>query len=84
MAEEHEGLPEGVIEPVGAGQIGVVLSISSEHVVVGQQMFEAEPLCLECELDDGGRVVAELVLRDDGAEVHRGDLRALSDGTSGR
>ena len=71
MAEEHEGLPKGVVHPVGALEAGVLVPDGAEHVVVGEQVVHAEPLGLEGEGDDVGGAPAELVLGDHGTDLHR-------------
>ena len=54
----------------------MALPIRAEHVVVGEQVVEAELLDALRELPDTADVGADLRLREDGAELHRQALRS--------
>ena len=70
VAEEHEDLVEHVLGPVRADQVGMAGVVRAEHVVVGEQVVEAELLHGLRELAHAAGVGADLGLREDGSELH--------------
>ena len=71
VPEDDEDLVELVLCPVRACQVGMPLAIRSEHVVVREQMIEAELLRALRELADAADVGADLRLGKDDAELQR-------------
>ena len=62
---------ELVLCSVGACQVGMPLAICAEHVVVREQVVEAELLHALRELADAADVGADLRLGEDDAELQR-------------
>ena len=77
IAEEHEGLMEGVLHAIGSVEARVLGAHGTHHVVIGQDVVDAQALRLQDEGDEVGGVGPELVLRDDGADLH-GSILALA------
>ena len=69
-SEQHERLVEGDILVVGAFEPARSVTIGADHVVVDQQMSEAELLRTFGVGADRTRVVADLVMRDDCSDLH--------------
>jgi hypothetical protein len=71
IPEEHEDFTESMALVVGPVQRRYAISMfCSEHMVVGEEMVEAELLDPESESRDGIRGVVEVVVREDGADPH--------------
>ena len=82
VAEEHEDLVEHVLGAIRADEVRVAGVVRSQHVVVGEQVVEAELLHGLRELAHALRVGADLGLREDGAELQALDARATDDGVA--
>ena len=70
VAEQHERLVKRGVDVVGAGPRRVDLGIRAEHVVVGQQVREAELLDPLRVGADGSPVGADLGLGKDDTDLH--------------
>ena len=83
VAEQHEDLVKGVLGGVrGVGEAAEwaraePLGRGAEHVVVGEEMFEAGGLGIHRPLRDRIRIGAAVGLREDGANSHRFSIRSL-------
>ena len=71
VAEEHEDLVEQVLGPVRADEVGVACIVRTEHVVVGEEVVEAEVLYGLRVLADSTGICANLRLRENDAELQR-------------
>ena len=71
VAEEHEDLVEQVLGPVRADEVGMACIVRTEHVVVGEEVVEAEVLYGLRVLADSTGICANLRLRENDAELQR-------------
>ena len=70
VAEEHEDLVEHVLGAIRADEVRMAGVVRSEHMVVGEQVVEAELLHGLRELAHAAGVGADLCLWEDGSELH--------------